>query len=326
MKINCHSDYGLHAYRERLCASKDVLNSDYIPQLRANHIQVEVLQVACDFLNWRGINWNDPLVVTNTIEGIRTSIEANPKNLRLITSKQDLDWVKQDHGLGFILSMEGCASIQPDLINLNSFFHLGVRSIALTHNYQNIFAVGCGETSSGGLSKLGKKLVEKINDLPIMLDLVHINEQTYFDALEIYRKPPIVSHSNVKAECDHFRNLTDKQIHLIGERNGVICLNFMSELIDRYLQKATVDRLIDHIDYIEKLIGIDHIGLGPDYTDYFTSEFQEIYPKGIANITEFPHMEDFLLERGYSQRDVDKIMGENVFQVFQKVLTTKNLR
>ena len=276
--------------------------------------------MGCDFLNWQGIDWNNPQIIYGTIDSVQNFCESNPNSVKLITTKSDLLTLQATTNIGILLSLEGSASIDSQFTHLHNYFRLGLRSIALTHNYQNQFGLGCKEQGNAGLSDLGIQLVQEITRLPMILDLVHVNERTFFDALDIYNKPPIVSHSNTKTQCNHFRNLTDDQISAVADRGGVIGVNFMSELIDEDINKATADRLIDHIDHLVAIAGIDHVGLGPDYTDYFTPEFQEKYPDGIKNIEEFPYMKQFLSHRGYASSECEKIMGDNFLRVLNQVL------
>lgn len=318
--VNSHSDYAIQAYRERLLRNRDALKEDYLPLLKKGGVNLEVIQVACDFFTFQGLDLNDPRHVLASIDSIRMSIRDNPEDFLLITRSGHLDELESSDKIGFLLSIEGAASIDERLALLRTYFRLGLRAVALTHNPRNIFAEGCIENRTAGLSKAGKNLIGEINNLSLILDLSHINERCFFEALDIYHKPPIVSHSNARAVHDHFRNLTDEQIKAVAQKNGVIGLNFMSLFTYKDIKQASVEHIVDHLDHIVSIAGIDHVGFGPDYTDYLPPPDNQVYVNGSENITEFSSMRNVLSQRGYGEQDIDKIMGDNFVRVFREVL------
>jgi membrane dipeptidase len=204
-----------------------------------------------------------------------------------------------------------------------------------------------------GLTDFGKKVVERMNELGMIIDVSHIGEQTFWDAMKMTTKPVIASHSNAWALCPHRRNLKDEQIKAIAKSGGVIHLNFyagfidssfekkMSALISKYrpeidtlikngaqpdyarmmvLEKyrdetdsfrPPLSMLLDHLDYIVKLAGTDHVGLGSDFDGISAP------PKELNGVQDFPLITKALLERGYSKKDIRKILGENFLRVFK---------
>lgn len=204
-----------------------------------------------------------------------------------------------------------------------------------------------------GLNEFGKQVVRRMNELGMMVDVSHIGEQTFWDVLEVTTKPIIASHSCVYTICPHSRNLKDDQIKAIGKNGGVIQLNFYSGFIDsnymkrkddflarhaherdslkaagmtsygidewiskKYPEEAealrpSLSQLLDHIDYIVHLIGVDGVGLGSDFDGI------ESAPRPLDDVTSFPLITKALLERGYSKKDVRKILGENFLRVFK---------
>ena len=207
-----------------------------------------------------------------------------------------------------------------------------------------------------GLTNFGQQVVRRCNDLGVMIDISHAGEQTFWDVLEISTKPIIASHSSVYTLCPHFRNLKDEQLLALEKNNGVVFVNFYPAYIDStfsrkgkkirqefqpqldslaslyepesnelwYAENAllepslssvapNLDDVIDHIDYIADLIGVDHVGLGADWDGV------EVLPVGIQNIAKLPSLTKKLIERGYSQRDIRKILGGNFKRVFKDV-------
>ena len=207
-----------------------------------------------------------------------------------------------------------------------------------------------------GLTKFGQQVVRRCNDLGVMIDVSHAGEQTFWDVLEITTKPIIASHSSVYTLCPHFRNLKDEQLLALEKNNGVVFVNFYPAYIDSTFSKKgkkirqefqpqldslasiyepesnklwyaenallepslsaaapDLDDVIDHIDYIADLISVDHVGLGADWDGV------EIMPTGIEDISKLPSLTKKLIERGYSKRDIGKILGGNFKRVFKDV-------
>ena len=208
-----------------------------------------------------------------------------------------------------------------------------------------------------GLSEFGKEVIRKCNDLGIMIDISHAGDQTVKDILQISNKPIIASHSSVYNICPHYRNLKDDQIYAIKKNGGVIFINFYPGYIDptfvekeekmKKFQKPLIDSVnaiygentdvgwykiseelaphyqsivpdlddvVDHIDYVKNLIGIDHVGIGGDWDGV------EVLPKNIENIGKLPALTKVLIDRGYTKKEIRKILGENFKRVFKEVL------
>jgi membrane dipeptidase len=334
--VDAHSDYALHVYREHKKGKRDVIKEQHLPFLRKGGVNIEVLTVGGDFDLFPEFDSQDYHITLQVIDSIHNEISNDPDLFVLIKNSKDFIEIKKNSKIGFILALEGAGSIGDDLSRIHNYYDLGLRSIALTHNNRNQFADGCAENPAGGLSNLGKKFMEELNNLNILIDLSHISEPSFWEVLEIIEKPPIATHSNAKSLCSHPRNLTDAQIESIAERNGVIGINFFSTFVDQNRKKATVDRLIDHIDFIVELAGINHIGLGPDFLNYYIEDFKTIsnnMPSNfgtqpdsgkpfevIRDITGFPNLIGSIQKRGYSDRDIGKIQGENFVRVYKEIL------
>ncbi|MHA2269434.1 MAG: dipeptidase [Promethearchaeota archaeon] len=332
--VDAHSDYALHVYRDHKRGKKDILKEQHLPFLRKGGVNIEVLTVGGDFELFPEFdpqNYNTTLQVINSI---RNEISNDPGLFVLIKNSKDFEDIKNDK-VGFILALEGARSIEDDFNRLHKYYHLGLRSVALTHNMRNQFADGCAEKPARGLSNLGKKFIEELNTLNVIMDLSHISEPSFWDVMDLIQKPPIATHSNVKSICNHGRNLTDAQIKSIAERDGVIGLNFFNLFIDEDKKTVTTERLIDHIDYIVDLVGIDYVGLGPDFLNYYIEDLQELDeqlgdPFGdlsepddifeVLGISKFPELFELIQKRGYSDKEVRKIQGDNFLRVFKKIL------
>jgi membrane dipeptidase len=243
---------------------------------------------------------------------------------------------------------------------LDSLFKRGARYMTLTWNNSTSWASSAKDETTRafsvtpyGLTDFGKKIVQRMNELGMLVDLSHTGEQTFWDVIRLTTKPVLVSHSCVYSLCPVFRNLKDDQIIAVGKNGGVIQVNFYSGFLDstyhkkmmafidrhkkekdslvavnapdyaigefickKYLQEANALRpplslLIDHIDYIVKLVGADHVGLGSDFDGI------ESAPKELDDVTDFPLITRELLIRGYSNEDIKKILGGNFIRVFK---------
>ena len=329
--VDGHSDYPLQILRERLKGKTHIIENQHLPRLRAGGIKLEVATVGADVV-LDNLDFREPQNVLRVFDCIYKEIEESSGSIRLVLEKNDLNDLEDEGKLFMLLNLEGAASIGEDLSLLHNFYRLGLRSLSLTHNERNILADGCGEDSYSGLSKHGKALIKEVNKLSIMVDLVHINERGFFDVLELIEKPVVVSHSNVRKLCDCFRNLTDEQIKAVAERGGVVGLNFLCFMVDEDLNKATLERLLDHVDYIAQLCGIEHVGLGPDFTDYFKELFEAYleqhglplditkYVEGASDATGMLKIGEGLSTRGYKDSEIKKVMGENFLRVYKQVL------
>jgi len=329
--VDGHSDYPVQVFRERKKGEQRVIERKHLPSCIKGGVVMEVATVGGDFSNsvWNG---RDPYSVLQTLDYIHQEAAESPGCLKLVLTKSDLKKVGETGTLSMMLNLEGAACVTRDFSFLRNYYRLGVRALSLTHNTRNIFADGCVETSGGGLSDLGKSLVKEINKYNLILDLVHINEQGFFQALDLSERPVIVSHSNAKKLCSSFRNLTDDQLKALADKKGVVGLNCAGLLIDNVFENQTVERLLDHLDYIVELIGIDHVGFGPDYIDYMMDTVTEHlkrstwfdgdlqYAIGAGDISFMPKFIEGLLVRGYKKEDIKKIMGENFLRIYMEGL------
>jgi membrane dipeptidase len=231
-----------------------------------------------------------------------------------IKSAADLSTLKDDSKkIGFLTLMEGAEPIkEPN--RLNEFYNKGVRVIGLTWNDQNQYA--SGTKSNSGLTSDGKELVKRMNDLRITLDLSHLNENGFWEALEICDTIPIATHSNARAITDHPRNLKDDQLRAIADRGGVIGLVLYNDFLRSGSHTPTLEDVFNHADYITSLCGEDHVGIGSDLDGGKIDQF----PNEIRTVADLSKIADYLLEKGYSEQRVRKVMGGNFLRVIKENL------
>jgi membrane dipeptidase len=270
-------------------------------------------------------------------------IDQDPR-LRLVTSAADIEAAKRDGVLGIIFHLQGTYPLDNDLNFVSIYQRLGVRMVQLAYNVRNLVGDGCEERTDCSLSAFGVRLIDRLNEERIVVDCTHTGYRTTMDAIARSSAPVVFSHSNAKALRDSRRNITDEQIRAAAATGGLIgIVGFPAFVSDA--PRPTLDEFIDHIDYVANLAGIDHAGLG---IDYFTGQAgvaddaaaERIYraaieeglwrpesyppppyhyPSGIDTPRSLPRLTARLLERGYGEGDVKKVLGGNWLRVFRAV-------
>jgi len=247
------------------------------------------------------------------IDEFYKQIEKNNDDIKLCCCYHDIFSALEKGKIAAILSIEGGEALQGDLSALRVFYRLGVRSICLTWNYRNEIADGIkDDISGGGLTRFGKELVEEMNSLGMLIDLSHISEKGFWDAIELSKAPVIVSHANSRSVCDNKRNLTDSQIRSVATKGGVIGVNFYPVFLNG-TREASITDVIKHIEHMAGLVGTEAIGIGSDFDGI------DCTPHGLAGVEGIQDLINELLRLNYSETDVEKIAGGNFLRVIKKV-------
>jgi membrane dipeptidase len=294
------------------------------------------------------------------IETIHAFVDRHPDRLLFATSAADVRRAKAEGKVAILIGVEGGHAIEGSLDRLRDLHARGARYLTLTWNNGNAWAgssIGEGNTRTGGLTPFGRDVVREMNRLGMLVDLSHVSDSTFYDAIAVSTVPVIASHSSARALSDVPRNLTDDQLRAIARNGGVVNVNFYSRFIDsRYragiehveetvrqaraaaraagedsasaakrisamrdslaaaIPPTPFSVLIDHIDHIAKVAGVDHVGLGSDFDGV------SALPLGMEDVTRLPRIAQALLDRGYSEDDVKKILGGNMLRVMTRVL------
>ena len=263
---------------------------------------------------------------------------------------QDVVRIHKDGKIASLIGVEGGHTIENSLDTLARFYDLGARYMGLTHSETIDWAESATDQArSGGLSTFGEQVVLEMNRLGMLVDLAHVSPETMHDALRVSEAPVIFSHSSAYAIAEHDRNVRDDVLRLVANNGGVVMVNFFSGFIhpegvaitancfqrDRRLKAehpdeqeferarqqwkeahpiphGNVGTLVDHIDHIVRVAGIDHVGLGSDYDGAGTM------PDRLEDVSGYPHITQELLERGYSERDIHKILGGNLLRALRQ--------
>ncbi|WP_297481058.1 dipeptidase [Thermococcus sp.] len=213
------------------------------------------------------------------------------------------------------LGLEGGEPIGESLDLLEVFYRLGLRVLTLTWSLRNAIGDGVFERTNGGLTNFGIEVIGKAEELGIVVDLSHINEAGFWDALDVTSFPVIASHSNARKLCDNRRNLTDEQLKAIAERDGVVGAVAIPGFVDS--EKPTLDKYLEHITYMADLIGYRHVGLGFDFV-YYLKGWSGKSVEGFEDESKIPALVKKLKEK-FSEKEVKAITFKNFERVFERI-------
>ncbi|MGI9105802.1 MAG: membrane dipeptidase [Pyrinomonadaceae bacterium] len=287
------------------------------------------------------------------IDIVYRAAEKHPRELMMSYSVADIRRAKKQRKIAALMGIEGGHAIENSLMALRDFYRLGVRYMTLTHNNTNDWADACCDTPKhNGLSDFGKDVVREMNRIGMLVDISHVSDKTMSDVLDLSTAPVIASHSSARALASRPRNIPDDLLRRIAKNGGVVMINFYPAFLDQKVIDAGAERdarlkpqrdalneqfkndpkrlaeeldklnaanplpptplsvLVDHFDHVAKVAGVDHVGIGSDF-DGVPS-----LPEGMKDIAELPNLTYELLRRGYSERDVRKILGENFLRAF----------
>ena len=327
--VDMHFDLPLGLFWNR--TRKNVISTDFLPDLEAGDIGLlgVAIYVEDKYLPDQALR-----VALDQIALIHTEVETTPR-LMICRSFADIQRAQAEDRIGVILTMEGAEPLGDDPCLLQIFHQLGLRMLSLTHARTNSAASGgifaAAGSPSDGLTTFGRELVAKCGGLGILLDLAHINPAGFEEICALTKGPVIVSHTNVRRFYDVERNISDDQIKMIGARGGVIGINAI--LVSPNKEEATLDRYIDHIEHVAKLIGIDGVGIGFDFCQFLwrqmpAAEREELEAKltspqflaELSNHSQARSVTRKLIERGFNDEEIAKFLRGNWLRVLQHAL------
>ena len=240
--------------------------------------------------------------------------ERHPDQFVLVGRAQDIREAKAAGKIAGIPGLEGAEALDGELGVLRQFYRLGIRNLGLAWNFRNAACDGVAESrTEGGLTEFGVQVVQECNQLGILLDVSHLSPAGLQDVLAHSRDPIIASHSNARALCDHPRNLTDEQLLAIAGEGGVIGVTFVNSFLNREEpEKATLDTVIQHVEYMLDLLGDDHVAIGSDFDGCHP-------PQELDDVTKYPSITRKLQDRGHSEETIRKVLGGNFLRVLEAV-------
>ncbi|NIM51286.1 MAG: dipeptidase [Gemmatimonadales bacterium] len=259
-----------------------------------------------------------------------------------VRTTHDILAAKESGRFAVMLGFQNGTHLRRNIENVQFFYNLGIRQIQLTYNSLNALGAGCTARDDVGLSGFGVQVVEKMNELGMLVDLSHCGYRTTMDAIEVSEKPPIFSHTNCRALCDNPRCKTDEQIRALAGRGGVMGVTSVNFFVSKK-PRSTLDDYVDHIEHVVQLVGIDHVGIGTDSSiggwrvsfpteEQFYDFHAQFHFKPEIDLRWPPFIEELdvpekmyvigeaLERRGFSSSDVQKVLGGNFLRVYQQVL------
>jgi membrane dipeptidase len=315
-----------------------------IPRLRAGGVKAQFWSVYIP-----SEHAHPAITVMEQIDLVKRMAARYPNDLEMAYSAEDVDRIVAQGKIASLIGIEGGVAIENRLSLLRTFHALGARYMTLTHNSTLDWADAAVDTPKhDGLTAFGERVVKEMNRLGMLVDIAHVSPATMIDVLRVSKAPVIASHSSAYALCPSPRNVPDNVLTLIKQNGGVVMVNFysgfivpesgkqlrkaMEEARARYpdrdqrqkaiadwmksagakLARGTVSDVVNHIDHLVKLAGIDHVGLGSDFDGISMS------PVGLEDVSCYPRITEELLRRGYSPADIHKIMGQNALRAFRE--------
>ena len=312
-------------------------------------------------------NWDSPAVFRSLRDGNVTAINATiatwenfhqtldhisrwetrfseyDADLLQVRTVDDIERAQRDGVVGVILGFQNASPIENDLDRLALFRQLGVGIIQLTYHERNLLGNGCYERRDDGLSNFGVDAVREMNRAGILIDLSHVGDRTTLETIELSEKPVACTHANARSYYDVPRNKTDEALKLIADKGGVLGATCIKTFL-RNGAESTLEDYIDAIHHLVELVGVDHVGIGTDFTQdqppsfwryigsqqgtKFPSTFAdgsvdyakvELYPKGLETPDEMPNIAVALMGRGYNEGEVLKVLGGNWLRLFREV-------
>lgn len=313
--IDGHADILLDVYSRRRKGATHVLRDRHLQRLRAGGVSAVVMAVFLEPFRLETAV-RDTLL---TLDDLHEEIAESPDDFVLATSAAHLEPEYRQGRIALVPAIEGGEAVGEDLGVLRMFYRLGVRSFGLTWFRRTLIGDGTGVgDAGGGLTPFGRKVVAELNRLRMVVDVSHLNERGFWDVLEHSTAPVIASHSNARALVDNPRNLTDDQIRALASVGGVMGLNAWHEFVAP--SNASLGDLVDHLDHIVAIAGIEYVALGLDLLDYLPDYADEPVLRGLADASKIPALAEEMARRGYDDAAIRAVLGENLRRVWTNVL------
>jgi membrane dipeptidase len=320
-----HFRHEAHPFRDR-----------WLDQLRLGGVGLQVCPASVEITDLP--EWGLRRSLTQIAECHRAAAD-DPGDVLVVRDAHDLETVLADGRLGLLLSMEGAEPLGYDPTLIDLFWLLGVRMLALTWNRRNPFADGLGEANDGGLSALGRELVDRAAGLGMILDLAHASPKTFEQVLEQAPGAPVlVSHACCRAVYDTPRNLSDDQLRALRDHDGVLAVMAIPLTVDQ--EAPSLERVVDHLDHAVDVMGIEHVGIGADFMAQIVASGAEpafqatsLMPDGmscgaavpgLSGPADYPALVRVMEARGYTGNALEAVLSGNLLRLFARALASRD--
>lgn len=298
-------------------------------------------------VTWVTVGGNSLQETAKAVAKVLAVIKKNGDKMVQVTTVAEMREAKRDGKVAIVFSTQNGSCLENDPSLLTTYHRLGYRAMGITYSGGNFLGAGCAERTreAQGLTFTGVEVVQEMNRLGILIDMSHSGDATTWDVLKLSKAPVIFTHSNARALVDTTRNKPDDQIKAMADTGGVIGVAAVPRMVNDDMKKATLEDLLHHIDYIVDLVGIDHVGLGLDFTDAteryteppendegmiwrkrcpemlgtYEDFFTIPYAKDIENHSMLFKLTRGLVVHGYSDEKIVNILGGNWLRVFEEV-------
>ncbi|MGM0396460.1 MAG: dipeptidase [Bacillota bacterium] len=268
------------------------------------------------FLEHYGKVIEDDLYIETLVSTLKREVEENKDLISLADNYDDIISNEKKGRMSAILTIEDGRSVQGSLDKLKSYYHMGIRLISLTWNFENCFGYPNSDDRNimeKGLKAFGKGAVEYMNDLGMIVDVSHLSDGGFYDVAKISKKPFVASHSNAREISPHQRNLADDMIKILGKQGGVAGINFAPHFLqpDTTTDKSTVELMVRHLDHMKNVGGEDVVALGSDF-DGISGELE------VDSIHKMPMIFSTLQKGGWSESQIEKLAYKNTLRVIRE--------
>jgi membrane dipeptidase len=329
--VDTHDDLLMLVSRRPVAEQAAYFQQAWLPQLRAGGVDVQVLPVFIDD------EYRPEGALRQTLKMLEagwTLAEGNADAVALCLTGADIEAAVAAGRIALVLALEGCEAVGKDVELLASLHRVGVRIASLTHFGRTLLADGSGEDAAGSrLTAAGVEAVAVMEELGILLDVSHLGARGVDHVLEVATRPVLATHSSAYELRGHHRNLTDDRLKGIASGGGVVNVNFFAGFLADQESAYTVGRVVDHLEHVAAIAGVEAVGLGPDF---MAQVFTELYPlatelpmqgvdgkkavPGLEGPAGLPLVTDELVRRGWSEPDIRAVLGGNDLRVFRSEL------
>lgn len=314
--IDGHFDLLVDVYEKRKKGRKNVILEDHYSKFKKGGFNIIVSSLFIEEY------YIPEMALRNALDQISSlyyEIEESNGKIMLCKNIKDIEYAVKNDIIGIMLSFEGLEPIGNDIYLLKIFYELGVRFAGLVWSRRNYVADGCyfsekEEGTKGGLTAFGVEVLKEIEKLHMIIDVSHLNDEGFWDVIKFSNSPIIASHSNVRNIFHSKRNLTDDQIKAIAETGGVIGINGNGKFVSIDPKENNAEGLVQHVDYISNLVGVEHVGIGFDFCDMFGNNDDVL--KGHHELNIFI---ETLKKHGYNGKEINMILGENFLRVYKEI-------
>lgn len=319
--FDCHGDIWNDVVKKRVNGETSVIKKHHIEKFKTGNVFGGIFVIWID----SPPEHQSEKRFTQIFNAMDSELNENKDQLKVVKVLEDFDAAAEEQKYPIVLGIEGLDGIS-SITQLEALYNYGFRHASLTWNMGNRFATGVKGPAHEGLTEMGFQAIQMMEKKGMIIDVSHLNEKGFWDIIEVVSHPIIASHSNARALCPVPRNLSDAQILAIKNTGGLVGVNAFREFIDLSQSKQTVSRFVDHIDYMVRLAGIDHVGFGFDFVDYLDEEAMGTfsnglpeYTDGLENCTKTGNIIMELEKRGYTEEAIKKISYLNFMRVFERV-------